>query len=67
MDKLKKVLAQWSTFRGFLLMAATILGITNPVAGAAIGIIDHLPEIATGVIGLFEIVRDEKKGDNDGG
>lgn len=61
MDKFKKVLKQWSTFRGFLLMAATVFGVTNPVAGAALGIIDHLPEIATGAIGLYEMVKDETK------
>lgn len=65
MNKLKKILAQWSSMRGTVVVIASVAGLNPVVTGAGLELIDTLVTnvlpIAASGFGLFDVLRDEKK------
>jgi hypothetical protein len=65
MKEVKKVLSQWSSLRGLVVMVAALVGINPVISGAGIELADvvinnGLPVLAS-AIGLYDVVRDDEK------
>jgi hypothetical protein len=58
--KITNFFKQWSTFRGALIMVATVAGIPAEAATVVVSVADHLPELILSIVGAVEFFRDEK-------
>lgn len=61
MEAIKKFFKQQSTFRGTVIMAATIAGVDGEVVTALTNVADHIPELGLAILGAAEIFRQEKE------
>ncbi|MDN5369589.1 hypothetical protein [Shewanella fodinae] len=69
MEKLKNYLSQWSTWRGILLIGASVAGVQPELAQTALHLGDAvvtgqgIATAAVGAVGAWEAFRNERKKD----
>ncbi|CAG9001268.1 MAG: hypothetical protein CENE_03286 [Candidatus Celerinatantimonas neptuna] len=65
--KPSEILNQWSTWRGLAIAIASACG--APAAAVAAGghLLALVPSVVTAAVGLYDIIRDENKGKEQGG
>lgn len=58
---MKKLMGQWSTWRGLAVMAASACGVAPGIIAAGGSLLGALPGVVTAAAGLYDTVRDETK------
>ncbi|GDY26006.1 hypothetical protein AHAT_18960 [Agarivorans sp. Toyoura001] len=54
---MNKRLQQWSTLRGFAVMAAAVFGLNPELIQAGTQAMDTLPAVVVAGVGLYDVVR----------
>lgn len=59
--KIKKLLSQWSTWRGLAVTTASAFGVAPAIVSAGSSVLSAVPAVITAGFGLYDAVRDEDK------